>query len=215
MFAAANTGNKEDVKVAEEEVDDEKDEKIGHECFQFLHYPTDNSGKVLKSKSTVLICCSLQPYGYVVEQKLYADYDGNDSRGDFKFSYNISFSGCGKYFVTWNAGNEYIVYDAKKLTVVHEYDLDKYEDDYDGVVFLSHDAKYLCSHSHYPKNFIYTYNAATGKQVSENTTDSDLYISKFVSKDELVGFHSESGNVFNVNVRDIDSIDYNEDTKVS
>jgi WD40 repeat protein len=216
MMAAANAGKKEDVKAEEpvEEVDDEKDEKIGHEYFDFVHYPTDNSGKVLKSKSTVLICCSLQPYGYVVEQKLYAGSDGNDSRGDFKFSNNLSFSGCGKYFVTWNTANEYVVYDAKKLTVVHEYELDKHEGDYGGSVFLSHDAKYLCS-QYYSGSFIYTYDAATGAQVNENITDYGLNISKFVSKDELVGFHNESGNVFKINVRDMNSIDYNEDTKAS
>jgi WD40 repeat protein len=214
---AANTGKKEDVKAVEdpvEEVDDEKDEKIGHEYFDFKHYPTKNSGKVLKCKSTVLICCSLQPYGYVVEQKLYADSEGNDSNGDFKFSYNVSFSGCGKYFITWNGNNEYVVYDAIKLTVVHEYELDRHENDYGGSVFLSHDAKYLCSQA-YAGSAIYTYDAATGAHVSENTTDYGLNISKFVSKDDLVGFHSESGNVFKINARNMDKIDYNEDTKTS
>jgi WD40 repeat protein len=218
MLAAANIGKKEDVKAAEEpveEVDDEKDEKIGHEFFDFVHYPTDNSGEFLKSKSTVLILCSLQPNGYVVEQKIYAGSDGNDSRGDFKFSNNLSFSGCGKYFVTWNAENEFVVYDAKKLTVVHEYELDKQEGDYGGSILLSHGAKYLFSHNIFSESFIFTYDASTGAQVSENTTDYGLNISKFVGKDELVGFHSESGNVIKINARDLNSIDYSENTKTS
>lgn len=211
--AGKEDAKKEDQK--DEQEDDEKDEKIAHEYFSFNHFPTDNSGKVLKSKSLVFICCSFQPYGYAVEQKLYANADGNDAKGDFKFSQNIVFSSCGKFFVTWNNNFEFVVYNAKKLVPVFEYDLEHFDGDYaNGSIYLSHDAKYICSQS-YGGSFVYVYDGETGKQVDQNNKDYGLYISKFISKDELIGFNSINNQVFKIGAKNVNDLKNIENTKAS
>lgn len=71
---------------APEEDEKDKEEPLTEEYVHFFEYgDVANSGRVLKNKPYVLMCCSLEPHGYAVQQKLYADKEGKGSDGNFKF----------------------------------------------------------------------------------------------------------------------------------
>jgi hypothetical protein len=141
--------NKEPVP---EEDDKDKEEPLTEEYVYFYEYgDVANSGKVLKNKPYVLMCCSLEPHGYAVQQKLYADREGKGSDGNFKFCKNMIFSSCGKYFMTWS-GNDVAIYEAISLKLKYKTVLDRYGSDYGydtqtnpPSMMLSADAKYITS----------------------------------------------------------------------
>lgn len=75
---AEKAGDKvpKDKKEDEEEEEKEEEEKYTVEYVNFNYYQVENSGRTLKQKPNVLMCCKLEAFGYTIEQKIYAEAVG-------------------------------------------------------------------------------------------------------------------------------------------
>mmetsp|Transcript_12932 Transcript_12932/g.14846 ORF Transcript_12932/g.14846 Transcript_12932/m.14846 type:complete len:385 (+) Transcript_12932:2-1156(+) len=73
-----------------EDEEKEEEEKFTEEIVSFRHFDVENSGKTIRSKPNVLICCKLEAFGYTVVQKIYSE--SNVSEENFSFSKTKEFS---------------------------------------------------------------------------------------------------------------------------